>query len=65
VVGFPNLYFYDDHYYRSGQSGWEVSLRHDSGFALAAQSEVPPGLQKAKPGKAKRAGPPGPAKRRD
>lgn len=66
VVGLPDLYFYADHYFRLGTSGWEISVRHDSGFVLAAQSQVPPGLIKAKGKQAKgKKSHPVPAKRRD
>jgi len=69
VVGIPDLYFFSDHYFRLGDAGWQISLHHDSGWTLAAQSQVPDGLWKSKGnGKnakgPKKGGPPGPAKGR-
>jgi hypothetical protein len=63
VVGFPNLYFYGDHYFRLADAGWQISVRHDSGFVAAAERDVPPGLR-AK-GKRAKKGHPVPARRRD
>jgi hypothetical protein len=64
VVGLPDLYFYADHYFRWTDGSWQVSLRHDSGWTLAAASDVPPGLRGKQHGKAKKPHP-GPAKRGD
>jgi hypothetical protein len=71
VVGIPDLYFLDGHYFRFASSGWQISVHHDSGWAVAVQSDVPSGLWKSKSangkkipqGQAKKAGgPPGPGK---
>jgi hypothetical protein len=65
VVGFPGVYFHADHYFRYFGTSWQVSIRPDAEWSVAVQDDVPPGLRKQKQGKAKRGGPPGPAKQRD
>lgn len=65
VVGFPGVYFHADYYFRYVDASWQISLRPDSGWAVASQDRVPPGLQKKQQhGKSKKKGGP-PAKRRD
>lgn len=53
VVGFPNHYFYNEHFYRLCGTEWEVSLTLDSGWAPVSEDRLPPGLQKKKVAKAK------------
>jgi hypothetical protein len=70
VVGFPDVYFDANVFFRLADVGWQVSMRPDGGWTLAAADRVPPGLAKAKGGNGKSAkgpkkgGPPGPAKGR-
>src|SRR5262249_38902522 len=62
VVGIPDLYFLDGRYFRFADSGWQISVHHDSGWTIAAQNDVPSGLWKSKPGNGKKI-PPGQAKK--
>ena len=62
VVGRPGYYFHRDRYYRQVESGWRVSMRIDTGWAVLTLQELPPGLAR-KAAKSKRRGP-HPAKRR-
>ena len=62
VVGRPGHYFHRDRYYRQVESGWRVSARIDTGWAVVTLRELPLGLAK-KAAKSKRRGP-HPAKHR-
>lgn len=67
VVGFPDVYFYANSFFRFGDIGWQISVRPDGGWAVADSGRVPPGLQKSKgnaKNNGKKGGPPGPAKGR-
>ena len=67
VVGLPGIYFHADHFYRQVDAGWQVSLHHDSGWVLASQRDVPPGLRGKAHGRSQGKGKkphPGPAKQR-
>ena len=46
VVGWNDLFFYDDHFYRQVDDGWEVSLRINGGWAVAERSRLPRHLAK-------------------
>ncbi|MFH1716163.1 MAG: hypothetical protein ABIF19_02330 [Planctomycetota bacterium] len=48
VVGHPNHYYHDGHFYRLSGVQWEISLQPDDGWAFVAEESLPPGLQKNK-----------------
>ena len=52
IVGMPNHYYCDRHFYRLYGGLWEVSLRVDADWAPATTISLPPGLQKKAHGKA-------------
>ncbi|MGD8499580.1 MAG: hypothetical protein PVJ86_02980 [Phycisphaerales bacterium] len=45
VVGHPNHYYCDGHFYRLSGGVWEMSLRFDGGWAHTHGKPLPPGLQ--------------------
>jgi hypothetical protein len=51
VVGLPDHYYYDGHFFRIRGSRWEMSLNTDYGWEPVYEDSVPPGLRNK--GKAK------------
>ena len=51
VVGLPNHYYFDGHFFRVRGNRWEISLNTDSGWEPVYEDSIPPGLRKK--GKAK------------
>lgn len=45
VVGHPDHYYCDGHFYRLTAGVWEMSLRFDGGWALTTGKPLPPGLR--------------------
>jgi hypothetical protein len=45
VVGVADTYYYDGYFYRLRAGGWEMSLKHDSGWAAVSMASLPRGLQ--------------------
>ena len=45
VVGYPNHYYNDGHFYRQTGTMWEISLKLDSGWSSVSGRPLPPGLQ--------------------
>jgi len=45
VVGYPNHYYHDSHFYRQTGTMWEMSLKLDSGWSSVSGKPLPPGLQ--------------------
>jgi hypothetical protein len=52
IVGIPDHYYWDGHFYRIYGGIWEVSFRVDADWAPATTVSLPPGLQKKAQGKA-------------
>jgi hypothetical protein len=46
VVGWPDHYWSDDHYYRWVDGGWLRSAHLDGGWAACSSGRIPPGLAK-------------------
>ena len=44
VVGWPDHYWRDDHYYRWVDGTWMVSVKLDGGWISCGSSRLPPGL---------------------
>jgi len=53
VVGHPDHYYYDGHFYRLTGGVWEVSLRFDGGWGPKLAKPLPPGLRNKSYAKAK------------
>lgn len=51
VVGLPDHYYYDGHFFRIRGAQWEISLNTDGGWKPVYEDSIPPGLRKK--GKAK------------
>jgi hypothetical protein len=52
IVGMPNHYYCDGHFYRMYGGVWEVSLRVDANWSPATIVSLPPGLQTKAKGRA-------------
>lgn len=48
VVGFPDHYYCNGHYYRFHDDNWQVSVRIDGVWEFVADRDLPPGLRKNK-----------------
>lgn len=48
VQGYDNCYFYEDRYYRSGGSSWEISVHIGGPWQPVKTSKLPPGLRSTK-----------------
>lgn len=46
VVGLPDYYFYDGHFYRHEHDGWYYSKRFDRDWDRYNERKLPPGLAK-------------------
>ena len=46
VVGWEDVFFLGDHFYRLNQAGWEISLRLDGGWTSIDTHRLPRGLGK-------------------
>ena len=46
VVGWPEHYWHDGHYYRHVDGAWQVSVQLDDGWSSASGKRLPPGLAK-------------------
>jgi hypothetical protein len=46
VVGRPDVFFHDGHFFRFEDGAWHVSVSLDGGWATARAGQVPPGLAK-------------------
>lgn len=46
VLGLPDYYFYDGHYYRHDRDGWYSSKRTDRDWSRYKEKKLPPGLAK-------------------
>ena len=53
VVGFPDHYFYEDHYFRLGGEDWEISMHIEGPWIVATEDVLPSGLKFKGKGKAK------------
>lgn len=51
VVGLPDHYYFDGHFFRIRGAHWEISLNTDDGWEPVYEDSIPPGLRKK--GKAK------------
>jgi len=56
VVGHPNHYYHEDHFYRLTGSVWEMSLKIDGGWAFVSGKPLPPGLRTKGSGRFKNQG---------
>ena len=56
VIGFPNHYFYEGHYFRLGGEDWEISMNIEGPWIVAAQEGLPSGLKFKGKGKEKAKG---------
>ena len=45
VVGYPNHYYHEGHFYRQTGTMWEMSLKLDSGWSSVSGKPLPPGLK--------------------
>ena len=45
VVGYPNHYYHEDHFYRHSGTMWEMSLTLDGGWSTVSGKSLPPGLE--------------------
>ncbi|MDH3521935.1 MAG: hypothetical protein OEM49_15910 [Myxococcales bacterium] len=59
AVGFPNVFFHEGQFFRYFDGSWQVSVRADGGWSVAAAASVPVAIHKA------HKHPPGPAKIKD
>ena len=48
VVGYSDHYYYNDRYYRSRNSSWEMSVHIDGKWKSVSEKKIPQGLQKKK-----------------
>lgn len=56
VIGFPNHYFYEGHYFRLGGEDWEISMHIEGPWIVAANDVLPSGLKFKGKGKGKAKG---------
>ncbi|MBW2448650.1 MAG: hypothetical protein JRG83_22420 [Deltaproteobacteria bacterium] len=49
VAGWDDHFFYDGHYYRQLATGWQMSVRIDGGWVVAAHTRLPKRLAKRAP----------------
>ena len=56
VVGHPDHYYHEGHFYRLSGGVWEMSLKIDGGWAFASGKPLPPGLRAKGNGKFKNRG---------
>ena len=47
AVGFPDVFFHEGRFYRHTTGGWQVSVRADGGWSIAASAGVPAAIHKA------------------
>ena len=45
VIGFPNHYFYEGHYFRLGGEDWQISMHIEGPWIVAAKDVLPSGLK--------------------
>ena len=56
IVGFPNHYYYNDHYFRLGNDTWEISAHIKGPWIVASEDVLPSGLKSKGIGKVKAKG---------
>ncbi len=56
VIGFPNHYFYEGHYFRLGGEDWEISMNIEGPWRVAGKEVLPSGLKFKGKGKGKATG---------
>jgi hypothetical protein len=56
VVGHPDHYYHEGHFYRLTSGTWDMSLRIDGAWASASGRSLPPGLRAKGNGKPKNTG---------
>lgn len=56
VIGFPNHYFYEGHYFRRDGEAWEISMHIKGPWIIAAHDVLPSGLKLKGEGKGKAKG---------
>jgi hypothetical protein len=54
VVGLPDHYYFDGHFFRIRGAQWEVSLHASGGWKHVYEDSIPPGLRKKGKSKGKR-----------
>jgi len=45
VVGLPDCYYHEGHFYRWHAGAWEISVRADGDWTAVGRQALPPGLQ--------------------
>ncbi len=59
VVELPNHFYFKGHYYRHGETQWEIGVHVDGPWEVVAEKSLPKGLRGKKRGKGKPKGRPG------
>jgi len=56
VIDFPNHYYFKGHYYRLGETQWEVGVHLEGPWGFISYGELPKGLRIEKKGKGRAKG---------